>query len=129
MTSSIVKDRHEALSKALIRKIGVKKDAAELLAIRVLNYFGYDDEVIDNALDQDDRRLFYFLQDVSILRTAWEEAILASGRTWRIFYWYLNLDTIEESANEVDAPEQEPGLYDALPQDVWSREEVKEEGS
>ena len=79
--------------------------------------------------DQDDRRLFYFLQDVSLLRTAWEEAILASGRTWRIFYWYLNLDAIEESANEVDDPEYEPGLYDALPQDVWSRDEIKEEGS
>ncbi len=129
MTSSIETDRHEALSKAVIRKIGVKKDAADLLAIRVLNYFGYDEEVIDNALDQDDRRLFYFLQDVSLLRTAWEEAILASGRTWRIFYWYLNLDAIEESANEVDGPEYEPGLYDALPQDVWSREEIKEEGS
>jgi hypothetical protein len=129
MMSNIEKDRHEALSKAFIRKIGVKKDTADDLAIRVLNYFGYDEEVIDNALDQDDRRLFYFLQDVSILRTAWEEAILASGRTWRIFYWYLNLDEIEESANEVDDPVPEPGLYDALPQDVWSRDEIKEEGS
>ena len=129
MTSSIETDRHEALSKAMVRKIGLKKDAADQLAIRVLNYFGYDEEVIDNALDQDDRRLFYFLQDVSLLRTAWEEAILASGRTWRIFYWYLNLDAIEESANEVDDPEYEPGLYDALPQDVWSRDEIKEEGS
>ena len=129
MISNIETDRHEALSKAIIRKIGVKKDAADLLAIRVLNYFGYDEEVIDNALDQDDRRLFYFLQDVSLLRTAWEEAILASGRTWRIFYWYLNLEAIEESANEVDDPEYEPGLYDALPQDVWSRDEIKEEGS
>jgi len=129
MTSSIETDRHEALSKAMVRKIGLKKDAADQLAIRVLNYFGYDEEVIDNALDQDDRRLFYFLQDVSLLRTAWEEAILASGRTWRIFYWYLNLDAIEESANGLDDPELEPGLYDALPQDVWSRDEIKEEGS
>lgn len=129
MTSDIEMERHETLSKAIMRKIGVKKDTADELAMRVLNYFGYDEEAIDNALDQEDRRLFYFLQDVSLLRTAWEEAILASGRTWRIFYWYLNLDAIQESANEVDERELELGLYEALPQDVWSRDEVKEEGS
>ncbi len=112
-----------------MKRIGVKREAAEELAIRVLNYFGYGEEVIDNALDQEDRRLFYFLQDVSLLKTAWEEAILPNGRTWRIFYWYLNVENIEEYAKEEEAMEREQGLYDTLPQGVWSREEAKAEGS
>jgi hypothetical protein len=122
-------ERHAALSKAIMKKIGVKKDAADELAMRILNYFGYGEEVIDNALDQEDRRLFYFLQDVSLLKTAWEEAILPSGRTWRIFYWYLNVESIEESSDEIEDAKQETGLYDALPQGVWSRDEIREESS
>ena len=129
MTKAFDTERHAALSKAIMKRIGVKREAAEELAIRVLNYFGYGEEVIDNALDQEDRRLFYFLQDVSLLKTAWEEAILPNSRTWRIFYWYLNVENIEEFAKEEEAKEREEGLYDALPQGVWSREEAKAEGS
>jgi len=129
MTRRFDTERHAALSKAITKRIGVKQDAADDLAMRVLNYFGYGEEVIDNSLDQEDRRLFYFLQDVSLLKTAWEEAILQSGRTWRIFYWYLNVENIEECSIEEDAPKHEEGLYDALPQGVWSREEIREESS
>jgi len=129
MTRRFDIERHAALSKAITKRIGVKQDAADDLAMRVLNYFGYGEEVIDNSLDQEDRRLFYFLQDVSLLKTAWEEAILQSGRTWRIFYWYLNVENIEEYSIEEDDPKHEEGLYDALPQGVWSREEIKEESS
>lgn len=129
MTRRFDTERHAALSKAITKKVGVKQDVADELAMRVLNYFGYGEEVIDNTLDQEDRRLFYFLQDVSLLKTAWEEAILASGRTWRIFYWYLNVESIEESSAGAEDIKQEEGLYDALPQGVWSREEIREESS
>lgn len=129
MTTNMDTERHAALTRAIKKRIGVRQEAAEELAIRVLNYFGYGEEVIDNALDQEDRRLFYFLQDVSLLKTAWEEAILPSGRTWRIFYWYLNIENIEEYSKMEEAQKREEGLYEALPQDIWSREEVREEGS
>jgi hypothetical protein len=129
MTTNMDMERHATLTRAIKKRIGVKQEAAEELAIRVLNYFGYGEEVIDNALDQEDRRLFYFLQDVSLLKTAWEEAILPSGRTWRIFYWYLNIENIEEFSKIEEAQKREEGLYEALPQDIWSREEVREEGS
>lgn len=112
---------YEILSRAIRNKMGVTEDIANDIAFRVLNYFGYEDEIIDNALDQDDRRMFYFLQDVQILSTHWEEAILPTGRTWRVFYWALNVDKILEFA----APPQEEavaelGLYESLPEDVWS---------
>jgi hypothetical protein len=110
------------LSRAISRRVGVEVKEANLIALRVLNYFGYEDELIDNVLDQDDRRLFYFLQDLGLLGTAWQEEILPTGRTWRVFYWHLNIDKIVRSATETDRPKAELGVYDELPSSVWSHE-------
>jgi hypothetical protein len=113
---------YEILDRAIKNKLEVTSDVADDISFRVLNYFGFEDEIIDNALDQDDRRMFYFLQDVQILSTHWEEAILPSGRTWRVFYWALNADRIMKYATpKQDEESIEVGLYDSLPEDVWSR--------
>mgnify|MGYP000843897077 FL=1 len=113
----------ETLSRAILNKMGVTRDIADDIALRVLNYFGFDEEIIDNVLDQDDRRMFYFLQDIQLLRTHWEEAILPNGRTWRVFYWALNVQKIMEYASPPrEEAAVEIGIYDSLPEDVWSRE-------
>ncbi|MGD1061547.1 MAG: DUF6015 family protein, partial [Methanomassiliicoccales archaeon] len=83
-----------------------------------------EDDVIDNLLDQEDRRLFYFLQDLELMKTEWEEIVLPSGRTWRVFYWILNVAHIDEFAIEVEEKCPEPELYDTLPEDTWSRQEA-----
>ncbi len=116
--------RYEILTSAIAKKGGMPCDEAGRLAIRILNYFGFEDEVIDNLLDQEDRKLFYFMQDLSILQTAWEEAILPSGRTWRMFYWILNVGRIDEYASDAEQVCPEPGLYETLPEDAWSRQEA-----
>jgi hypothetical protein len=114
---------YEVMSRAIMNKMGVTEDIAKDLAYRVLSYFGYNDEIIDNALNQDDRRFFYFLQDVQILGTHWEEALLPTGRTWRVFYWSLNVDKIfRYAAPTREKASVELGLYDSLPADVWFRE-------
>ena len=82
---------YDLLARAIKNKMGVTDEIADDISYRVMNYFGNGVEIIDNALDQDDRRLFYFLQDVQILSTHWEEQILPTGRTWRVFYWTLNM--------------------------------------
>jgi len=113
---------YETLSRAIKNKLEVTEEVADDIAFRVLNYFGFEDEIIDNALDQDDRRMFYFLQDVQILSTHWEETILPTGRTWRVFYWTLNVGNIMRYATPPKAEEVvEHGLYDSLPEDIWSR--------
>ncbi len=116
--------RYEILTSAIAKKGGMPCDEAGHLAIRVLNYFGFEDDVIDNLLDQEDRKLFYFMQDLEILKTAWEEVVLPSGRTWRVFYWILNVGHIDEYASEQEEICPEPGLYEALPADAWSRQEA-----
>ncbi len=113
----------ELLSQAILNKMGVTKDISDEISLRVLNYFGYDEEIIDNVLDQDDRRMFYFLQDVELLSTHWEEAVLPNGRMWRVFYWSLNVPKILEFARpQHEETAAEIGLYDSLPEDVWSRQ-------
>lgn len=129
MTRRFDVDRHTSLYKAIMRRVGLRAEEAQELAVRMLNYFGYGEEVIDNSLDQQDRRLFYFLQDVGLLKTAWEEAILSSGRIWRIFYWYLNVENIEEFSKDEVEFHQEEALYETLPEYVWNREELKEESA
>jgi hypothetical protein len=114
---------YDLLSRAIVNKMGVTKDISDDIALRVLNYFGYDEEIIDNVLDQDDRRMFYFLQDVELLSTHWEEAILPNGRMWRVFYWSLNVPKILEFARpQREETVVEIELYDSLPEDVWSRQ-------
>ncbi len=116
---------HQMLEQAVLNKLEVTDEIAHDIASRVLNYFGFEDEVIDNRLNQDDRRLFYFLQDVHLISTFWEEEILpTTGRTWRVFYWRLNKDQIERAAEPVVMHRAEnPGLYETLPEDIWCREE------
>jgi hypothetical protein len=113
---------HEILTSAIKNRLEVSQDVADDLAFRVLNYFGFGDEIIDNVLDHDDRRTFYFLQDMQILATHWEEALLPSGRIWRVFYWDLNIERINQyAASHSEESRIEAGLYETLPEDVWSR--------
>ena len=114
--------RYEMLMRAISKKVGVDDEMAGKISLRVLNYFGFEDCIIDNALDQDDRRLFYFLQDVALLKTDWEEAILPSGRTWRIFYWSLNNENIASIATDIEVIKAQQGIYETLPADIWIRE-------
>src|SRR3989304_3387631 len=65
---------------------------AKSLAYRILNYFGYSGTIIDNLVDQEDRKLFYQLHDAGLLHSTWETTLLLSGKSWRIFYWQLNLE-------------------------------------
>ncbi len=115
---------YDLFSKALVKSMDIKKDMADDLAIRVLNYFGYSSTILDNTLNQEDRRLFYFLQDLGLLETQWDETTLpVSGRGWRIFYWQLDLQEIRELAKaDEKEDEEETGLYESLPENVWSRE-------
>jgi len=114
---------HSSVVKVLEKTVGLSGPVADEIALRVLNYFGYLDEIIDNALDHDDRRLFYFLQDMKILSTRWEETQLASGRNWRIFYWSFNWDNINRLLED-KPPKNEPAdLYRSLPDSVWCRGE------
>src|SRR3990172_3267558 len=110
----------DSLTKALTKRLEAEPAQAKGLAYRVLNYFGYSDTIIDNLVDQEDRKLFYQLHDAGLLRSTWETTLLLSGKAWRIFYWQLNLEEIRKVSDEGGAVEGEEPVYDNLPEDAWS---------
>ncbi|NYT12482.1 MAG: hypothetical protein GKC03_08065 [Methanomassiliicoccales archaeon] len=116
-------EMHEFVD-ALMNRIGLREEVAIDVAQRVLNYFGYGDTIIDNMLNQDDRRLFYFLQDSGMMGTDWDETFLPNGRGWRIFYWRLDLPRIRSYLVKEDEGTREEVLevYDTLPDNAWCRE-------
>ena len=94
---------------------GMKDEVAKRMANHIMNFFGYSDRIIDNILEQEDRDLFYILEDAGLLGTEREETTLYDGREWRIHYWLLRkkhiFNLIGEKACE---PSSEKGIYDIL---------------
>ncbi|MEM3335379.1 MAG: DUF6015 family protein, partial [Thermoplasmata archaeon] len=82
------------LAKAIINGISgeTKMTMEEALNIgqHILNFFGFEERIIDNYLEPDDRGLFYMLEEIRILIPEREETTLYDGREWRIHYWVLN---------------------------------------
>ena len=82
------------LSKAIANRVGIDIDEARRDAGFVMDIFGFDDRVIDNVLDPEDRQLFYILEEEGMLTTEREETTLYDGREWRTHYWKLKKDII-----------------------------------
>ena len=98
-----------------------------------MDIFGFDDRVIDNVLDPEDRQLFYILEEEGMLTTEREETTLYDGREWRTHYWRLKKDTIaryskesssERSALLVDKKQpknvSDDDIYNTIEDDMWS---------
>jgi hypothetical protein len=88
------------LSKAIANRVGIDIEEARRDAGFVMDIFGYDDRVIDNVLDPEDRQLFYILEEEGMLTTEREETTLYDGREWRTHYWKLKKDTISRYSKE-----------------------------
>ena len=58
---------------------------------------------------------FYRRASRELVSTHWEEQILPTGRTWRVFYWTLNMDKIRKAVQPI-AEEHVPelGIYKSL---------------
>jgi hypothetical protein len=59
-----------------------------------MDLFGFEDRIIDNVLEHEERQLFYLLESEGILDTEREEISLYDGRIWRIHYWLLKKNKI-----------------------------------
>ena len=85
----------------------------------VMNYFGFRDTIIDNAVEPEDRKLFYTLQEAGLLRSYWETVPLLDGRHWRIFYWQLDEGVLDRLSKEEEGPAEEH-IYQTLPDEAWT---------
>jgi hypothetical protein len=121
------------LSKAIANRVGIDIEEARRDAGFVMDIFGFDDRVIDNVLDPEDRQLFYILEEEGMLTTEREETTLYDGREWRTHYWRLKKDTIaryskdsniERSTLIVDKKQpknvSDDDIYNTIEDDMWS---------
>ena len=129
------------LSKAIANRVGIDVEEARRDAGFVMDIFGYDDRVIDNVLDPEDRQLFYILEEEGMLTTEREETTLYDGREWRTHYWVLKKNIILKYAQEdgkrvrnfLQDKRQatvkdisDESIYDTLTEDVWVTRKINE---
>jgi len=131
------------LSKAIANRVGIDIEEARRDAGFVMDIFGYDDRVIDNVLDPEDRQLFYILEEEGMLTTEREETTLYDGREWRTHYWVLKKNIILKYAQEDGKRARnvfqekrqaavavkdisDESIYDELAEDVWTTRKINE---
>ncbi|MFP3872414.1 MAG: DUF6015 family protein [Candidatus Natronoplasma sp.] len=118
-----VKDLTTAIKNSIDER-GMETSAARMMAEHVLNFFGFSDRIIDNILEQEDRDVFYMLEDAGLLTTEREETTLYDGREWRIHYWLFEKDKIRElldsQSSGDESTEADQNVYDEVPEGVWS---------
>jgi hypothetical protein len=119
------------LSKAISNRVGIDIDEAQRDAGFVMDIFGFDDRVIDNVLDPEDRQLFYILEEEGMLTTEREESTLYDGREWRTHYWRLRKDTILRYSKEANGTRRylidkkqpvnvsDDDIYNNIDEDMW----------
>ena len=128
------------LSKAISNRVGIDIEEARRDAGFVMDIFGYDDRVIDNVLDPEDRQLFYILEEEGMLTTEREETTLYDGREWRTHYWQLKKSTIlnyvknDNKTNRTILTDKkipiedisEEAVYDSLEEELWTTRKINE---
>lgn len=114
----------EDLAIAIAARVDIDIEAAIKDANFIMDLFGFEDRIIDNILEPEDRQLFYILEEEGMLVTEREETTIYDGRSWRTHYWYLNKDMIlryKEEKREIEERKKRDTaeVYDELPDELW----------
>jgi hypothetical protein len=129
------------LSKAIANRVGIDLEEARRDAGFVLDIFGFDNRVIDNVLNPEDRQLFYILEEEGMLTTEREETTLYDGREWRTHYWIIRKDVILQYAQDSSKSNRaalsekmqrvtdisDEVVYDSLDDQMWVTKKFAEE--
>ena len=128
------------LSKAIANRVGIGLEEARRDAGFVMDIFGFQDRVIDNVLDPEDRQLFYILEEEGMLTTEREETTLYDGREWRTHYWVIRKDIILKYSKDENKRVRgiltdkqtiedisDEAIYDALEEDDWATRKIEDE--
>ena len=121
----------EDLTMAIANRTGIDEEDALRDALFVLDTFGFDERIVDNVLEPEDRQLAYILEEEGLLTTEREETTLYDGREWRTHYWVLKVGAIQAcSADERKerrrrkAQGSEAEVYNRLPPETWANRAV-----
>ncbi len=115
----------EDLAIAISNRVKIDVKSAMGDANFVMDLFGFEDRIIDNVLEPEDRQLFYILEEEGMLITEREETTIYDGRTWRTHYWFINKETIlsykegKEKNKKEEGDEDATGVYGEIPDEMW----------
>ena len=92
-------------------------------AVQVMQFFGFEKEIVGNHLEQDEIALMYQLEDLGLIDTRIEEYNLLDGNSWRVNYFILNAKKIREySSREIESNLSDVSqVYQDLPEEAWVR--------
>ena len=111
-----------ALEKALASK-NLSPEEINRLAEKIMDLFGFEDQVVDNRLTPEDRDLFYMLEEAGLVTTIEDDVQVQKGKTWRIYYWVLKKDQILRLAHGSGVKDSgvlpEADIYQTISDDVW----------
>jgi DNA-binding transcriptional ArsR family regulator len=111
-----------ALEKALAPK-NLSPEEINSLAEKIMDLFGFEDQVVDNRLTPEDRDLFYMLEEAGLVTTIEDDVQVQKGKTWRIYYWVLKKDQILRLAHGSGVKDSgvlpEADIYKTISDDVW----------
>lgn len=119
------------LSTAIAKRLNLARGEAERYAQTVIDFFGFEDRIIDNMLTQEERQMFYHLHEKGIISSQREEVILSTGQPWRIHYWCLERKFILKLSHEepsqqtkqkkelIPLPTRYEEIYSSVPSDLW----------
>jgi hypothetical protein len=126
MVAVNIKEVTIALEKALAAKQLSHQDI-ERLAERMMDLFGFENQVVDNRLTSEDRDIFYMLEEAGLVTTIEDDVQVQKGKTWRIYYWVLKEDQIHRlahgSGDEKKPMPAEADIYETMSDDVWKHHE------
>ena len=109
----------------LYSRNGTELDVDDLrdTAMQVMQFFGFEREVVGNHLEQDETALMYQLEDAGLIGTRTEEYNLTDGNPWRVNYFILNSEKVKEfSSRTVEENQDEVSqVYENLPEEAWVR--------
>jgi uncharacterized protein YutE (UPF0331/DUF86 family) len=108
----IKRDELVTALEVIFKQSGMNSKEIEELADYVLSFFGFEDTLVDNILSQQDRDVFYTLEETGILSTSSEDITLMKGKTWRIHYWHINNAKIKSILNSKTTVEE--NIYDRI---------------
>ena len=115
------------LSIAITKILDINRNQAKNYATTIMDFFGFEDRIIDNVLTPEERRLFYMLQENGILSAERAEMTLPNGNQWRTHYWILEKKTILQYSNEKTCdkkvePEEDSctDIYSNITKDMWA---------
>jgi len=101
----------------------LKVDDLRATAVQMMQFFGFEREVVGNHLEHDEIAMMYQLEDLGLVDTGVEEYNLPDGNSWRVNYFILNARKIKEysSMKVEENPSGISQVYQDLPEEAWVR--------